>query len=96
MVWEGLGLLASTPLEGKATNCTANEMMIVPACTTPRGRTHMRTSFSFFFYVCPISAQLQCSPHPFGNLSDFINVLWERALDLEYLIVQVKMEEKTF
>lgn len=53
-------------------------------------------TFSHILYVCPTSVALQCSPHPLVNLSIFINVLWERALNLEYSIVQVKIEEKTF
>lgn len=52
-------------------------------------------SLSFFlFNVCPTSAQLQCFPHPFVNVSAFITVHWETALDLEYSTVQVKIEEK--
>lgn len=38
--------------------------------------------------VCPTSA------HPSENFSGFVNVLWKRALDLDYSIVQVKIERK--
>lgn len=67
------------------------------SATTPKRVTHMKIdTFAHFLYGCPTSAHVQCSLHLFLNLSVFINVILEKALDLNYSIVQVKIEEKTF
>lgn len=81
MAWKGLGLLARTSLESEA---VINKTRVACACTTQRERNHIRIDpFMLIFFLdgSPKWAQFQCSPHPFVNVSVFINVIWERALD---------------